>query len=159
MIKESRLKTGDKAPEFRLPDQAGETHSLKNYKGKWVVLYFYPKDDTTGCTKEACGIRDNFPKFKKMDAVVLGVSIDSPQSHTKFIKKYKLPFTLLADTEKAVVKKYGVWGKKQFMGRTYDGTFRTTFLIDQKGKIEKVYEKVTPEGHAEEVLRDLEELM
>ena len=146
------------APLFTLPDQNGKEHSLVDYADKWVLLYFYPKDDTPGCTKEACAIRDSFPNFKKLKITVLGVSVDSAASHKKFEKKYKLPFTLLSDDKKKVVKKYGVWGKKKFMGREYEGTLRTSFLIDPKGKIAKVYEDVKPEKHAEEVLRDLKRL-
>ena len=114
-----KLKVGQKAPDFTLPDQTGKTHKLSTYKGKWVLLYFYPKDDTPGCTKEACGIRDEFPKFKKMDAVVFGVSADSVERHKKFADKYKLPFTLLSDEDKKVLKLYEVWAKKKFMGREY----------------------------------------
>ncbi len=146
---------GKKAPDFKVLDQDGEQQSLSQYKGKWVLLYFYPKDDTPGCTKEACSLRDFFPKFKKLDAVVLGVSIDSPKKHTKFIEKFALPFTLLADENKEVVTAYGVWGLKKFMGREYMGTMRTSFLINPEGKIAKVYEEVKPEEHAEEVLNDL----
>jgi len=147
------------APTFTLPDQNGKEHSLEDYKGQWVLLYFYPKDDTTGCTKEACMMRDYFPNFKKADAKVLGVSVDSVASHKKFEEKYDLPFTLLADVEKKVVNEYGVWGKKKFMGREYDGTFRTSFIIDPKGKIAKIYEGVKPEIHAKEVIDDLAILM
>lgn len=148
-------KIGTNSPEFKLPDQDGKMHTLSDYKGKWVLLYFYPKDDTTGCTKEACGIRDGMPNFKKLKISVLGVSTDSVKSHKKFADKYKLPFTLLADEDKEVVKKYGVWGKKKFMGREYMGTYRTSFIIDPRGKITKIYENVVPATHAEEVLRDL----
>lgn len=154
-----KLKIGDTAPEFSLSDQNGKAHSLKDCRGKWVLLYFYPKDDTPGCTKEACMLRDNFSVFKKMDAVVFGVSVDSVKSHAKFVEKYTLPFTLLSDEEKEVVTAYGVWGKKKFMGKEYTGTLRTSFLIDPKGKIVKIYEDVKPAVHAEEVLRDLKELM
>lgn len=143
------------APLFILPDQDGKEHSLADYGGKWVLLYFYPKDDTPGCTKEACTIRDSFPDFKKLKINVLGVSVDSVASHKKFETKYELPFTLLSDDKKEVVKKYGVWGKKKFMGRVYEGTFRTSFLIDPKGKIAKIYEDVNPVVHAAEVLADL----
>ncbi len=146
------------APPFTLPDQNGKEHSLSDYEGKWVLLYFYPKDDTPGCTKEACTIRDSFPDFKKLKITVLGMSVDSVKSHKKFEEKYKLPFTLLSDDEKGVVKKYGVWGKKKFMGRVYEGTLRTSFLIDPKGKIAKVYEDVNPVMHAEEVLADMKAL-
>ncbi|OGL62915.1 peroxiredoxin [Candidatus Uhrbacteria bacterium RIFCSPHIGHO2_12_FULL_47_12] len=154
-----KLKLGDKAPDFLLPDQLGKMHSLKDQKGKWVLLYFYPKDDTPGCTKEACSIRDNFPKFKKLGLVVFGASVDSSKSHAKFVQKYELPFTLLADDDKELVKAYGVWGKKKFMGREYMGTKRWSFLIDPKGKIIKIYEDVKPEKHVDEVLADLKELM
>lgn len=154
----SMLNSGDKAPVFTLADQNGKEHSLKDYLGKWVLLYFYPKDDTPGCTKEACSLRDAFPRFKKLDATVFGVSVDSMKSHAKFAEKYSLPFTLLADPEKTLVQAYGVWGKKKFMGREYMGTNRMSFLIDPKGMIAKVYEKVKPEEHAEEVLADLNAL-
>jgi peroxiredoxin Q/BCP len=146
------------APPFTLPDQNGDEHSLADYKGKWVLLYFYPKDDTPGCTKEACTIRDSFPDFKKLKLTVLGMSIDNVKSHKKFEKKYELPFTLLSDDKKRVVKKYGVWGKKKFMGRVYMGTFRTSFLIDPRGKIVKIYEDVNPVTHASDVLTDLKKL-
>ncbi len=152
------LNIGDQALEFTLPDQDGKEHSLVDYKGKWVLLYFYPKDDTGGCTKEACALRDNLPRFKDIDAVVLGVSIDSVKSHKKFALKYGLPFTLLADESKEVVNRYGVWQLKKMYGREYMGTVRLSFLIDPSGKIAKIYEKVKPEKHAEEVLKDLEEL-
>ncbi len=152
------LKAGVKAPSFFLLDQQGKKHSLSQYRGKWVLLYFYPKDDTSGCTKEACAIRDEFPAFKKLSSVVLGVSIDAVSSHSKFADKYDLPFTLLADEKKEVVKKYNVWKKKSMYGREYMGTVRMSFLINPKGMIAKVYEKVKPEIHAEEVLADLKEL-
>lgn len=143
------------APAFSLPDQNGQIHKLSDYKGKWVLLYFYPKDDTAGCTKEACAIKDKFPSFTKLGAVVLGVSKDSSQSHDKFARKYKLPFTLLADESTQVQQSYGVWQEKSMYGRKYMGTARTSFLINPQGKIAKVYEKVKPETHASEVLRDL----
>jgi peroxiredoxin Q/BCP len=152
------VKINQKAPAFSLPDQAGTIHKLSDYKGKWVLLYFYPKDDTLGCTKEACMLRDNFPYFKKLKAVVLGASVDSVKSHDKFVKKYQLPFTLLADEDKKLVTDYGVWGEKKFMGRTYMGTNRMSFLINPEGKIAKIYEKVKPAEHAEQVLADLKEL-
>ncbi len=150
-----KLKIGQLAPDFKLPDQSGKEHKLLDYRGGWVLVYFYPKDDTPGCTKEACSIRDSFPKFNKLKAKVFGISVDSVKSHAKFAEKYKLPFTLLADEDKSVVKKYGVWAKKKFMGREYIGTLRTSFLINPKGKIIKIYENVKPEAHAEEVLNDL----
>lgn len=146
---------GQQAPEFTLPDQDGAKHALSSYLGKWVLLYFYPKDDTPGCTIEACTIRDQFKDFQKINAVVLGVSTDSVASHKKFALAYELPFTLLADENKEVVGQYGVFGEKKFMGRTYMGTSRTSFLIDPSGKVAKVYEKVKPELHAAEVLADL----
>lgn len=145
-------------PTFSLPDQNGKTHKLSDYKGQWALVYFYPKDDTPGCTKEACAIRDNFPAFKKLGIKVFGISVDSVKSHKKFAEKYDLPFTLLADEDKKVVKDWGVWGKKKFMGRDYMGTKRTSFLINSAGKVAKVYENVKPEIHAEEVLADLKAL-
>ncbi len=153
-----KLKPKAKAPAFCLPDQDGSLHAPRLYLGKWMLIYFYPKDDTPGCTKEACSIGDNFPAFKRLKLTVLGISTDSVKSHKKFADKYKLPFTLLADEKKEVVKKYGVYGKKKFMGREYMGTMRTSFLVDPHGKIAKVYEKVNPVTHAEEVLTDLKEL-
>ena len=132
---------------------------MSERKGQWTILYFYPKDDTPGCTTEACTLRDNFPKFKKTKAAILGISTDSNASHKKFADKYGLPFTLLADEDKTVVNKYGVWGEKSMYGRKYMGTMRTSFLIDPQGKIAKIYEKVKPERHADEVLEDLKELI
>jgi len=148
------LTMGSIAPEFTLPDQDGKPHGLAEYRGRWVLLYFYPKDDTPGCTTEACTIRDRHASFDAQRVVVLGVSTDSLASHKKFIKKYDLPFPLLADQEKEVVRAYGVWGKKKFMGREYTGTKRTSFLIDPNGKIAKIYEDVKPAAHADEVLAD-----
>lgn len=152
------LQVGQAAPEFTLPDQDGKEHSLKEYRGTWVLLYFYPKDDTPGCTKEACTLRDNFPDFGKLKAQVVGVSVDSVASHKKFTEKYSLPFTLLADEKKEVVGLYGVWDKKQFMGREYLGTMRTSFLVNPEGVIFKIYENVKPETHAAEVLQDLQQV-
>jgi peroxiredoxin Q/BCP len=146
------LKEGNVAPAFTTTDASGRTVKLKDYKGKKVVLYFYPKDDTPGCTKEACSFRDDFAAFKKRGINVLGVSPDSEASHKKFTEKYKLPFTLLTDPDHAIADAYGTYGQKKFMGRTYMGIHRTTFLIDEKGKIKKVFEKVKPEEHAREVL-------
>lgn len=137
-------KKGDKAPELQLPDQEGVVHTLSQYRGKWVLLYFYPKDDTPGCTKEACAIRDTMPQVSSAQLVVLGVSADSVESHKKFAEKYELPFTLLADKNKECISAYGV-------------TRRSSFLINPEGLIIKVYESVKPELHIEEVLRDLEE--
>lgn len=150
------LKVTQKAPAFTLPDQDGVMHSLKDYAGQWVLIYFYPKDDTPGCTKEACALRDEFPAFGKLKAKIFGVSADTVASHKKFATKYKLPFTLLADPEKGMIEAYGVWGKKKFMGREYLGISRSSYLINPEGKIEKVYEKVNPLTHADEVLTDLE---
>ena len=151
-----KLKEGTKAPEFSLPASNEKNISLKNFKGKErVVLYFYPKDDTPGCTVEACGFRDKIKEIEKLDAVLLGVSPDGVKSHNKFIEKFKLPFVLLADEEKEVCKKYGVWVKKSMYGREYMGVARTTFVIGKDGKIQKIYEKVKPEIHAEEVLAAL----
>lgn len=146
------LKPGDKAPAFTTTDQDGNTVSLKDFKGKKVVLYFYPKDDTETCTKEACNIRDNYAALKQHDIVVLGVSIDNEKSHKKFEKKYSLPFTLLTDVEQTIVNAYGVWDWKTFMGRTYMGTIRTTFLINEKGKIDHIIDKVVSKTHTEQIL-------
>jgi len=150
-------KEGSVAPNFAAKDANGETVRLKDLRGQKVVLYFYPKDDTPGCTKEACSFRDAFADFKKRDIKVLGVSIDSEVSHKKFAAKYKLPFTLLADPDHSIADAYGVYGEKKFMGRTYLGVKRVTFLIDEKGKVKKVFEKVKPEEHAEEVLAAFDE--
>jgi thioredoxin-dependent peroxiredoxin len=151
------IEVGIKAPDFMLPDQDGKMHKLSEYRGKPVVLYFYPKDDTPGCTKEACSFRDNFAQFKKAGIEVLGVSTDDPKSHTKFREKYHLPFTLLADTDKKVVKDYDVWVDKTNYGKTYFGTARTTFLIDKNGNIIHVFEHVKPEDHAQEVINRFSE--
>ncbi|MBU0750181.1 thioredoxin-dependent thiol peroxidase [Patescibacteria group bacterium] len=152
------IELGCNAPDFTLQDQEGEVHTLSAYQGKYVLLYFYPKDDTPGCTKEACAIRDVFPDFKKVNAVVFGISADTVASHKKFAEKYTLPFTLLADPEKKAVNAYGVWGLKKFMGREYEGVFRSSFLISPEGKIVKIYENVKPEVHAAEVLEDIRAL-
>ncbi len=151
-------KIGTKAPAFSASDQAGNIRSLKEYLGKWVILYFYPKDDTPGCTKEACAFRDGFHKFKRAGVEILGVSVDSVKKHQKFVEKYNLPFTLLSDESKSIVEAYGVWGKKKFMGREYLGTNRVSYLIDPKGKIAKAYESVKPDEHADEVLSDVKDL-
>jgi peroxiredoxin Q/BCP len=155
---ELRLKEGDRAPEFAATTNAGEKLSLEQLKGNPVVLYFYPKDDTPGCTKQACGIRDAYSEFKKAGAVVLGVSPDPVKSHVRFINKFELPFTLLADEDKAIANAYGVWGEKSFMGRKYMGNHRVTFLIDANGRIAKIWPAVKPETHAEEVLAAMREL-
>lgn len=149
------LTIGDVAPDFELIDQDGKTHKLSDYLGKKVVLYFYPKDNTPGCTKEACGFRDYFAEYRKNDIVVLGVSKDSEKSHSKFAEKYSLPFTLLSDTETTVAQAYGVWGLKKMMGREYYGMNRVTYVIDEDGKILRVYKKVKPDLHAAEILEDI----
>ncbi len=149
------LEEGKKAPEFKLKDQDGNLHSLKDYKGKNVVLYFYPKDNTSGCTAEACNFRDEFPKFKNINAEILGVSPDSVESHKKFADKYNLPFTLLADENKEVVEKYGVWKQKSMYGRKYMGVERTTIIIDTEGKIKKIFSKVKVPNHNQEVIEAL----
>jgi peroxiredoxin Q/BCP len=146
------LKPGDKAPAFTLPTDGNGEVSLAKLKGKTVILYFYPKDDTSGCTAEACGFRDNFPKFGKSDAVVIGLSRDSVASHDKFKKKYELPFTLAADVEGKVCEAYGAWVEKSMYGRKYMGIERSTFLIDGKGVIRNIWRKVKVPGHVEEVL-------
>ncbi len=146
------IKEGMKAPNFKLKDQNGKSISLKDYEGKNVVLYFYPKDDTSGCTAEACSFRDELPKFNNINAIILGVSPDSVQSHKKFEEKYNLPFTLLSDEDKVVVNKYEVWKEKSMYGRKYMGVERTTFIIDGTGKIKKIFNKVKVQGHNEEVL-------
>ncbi len=156
-MEEIDMQLGSHAPDFVLPDQNGKMHKLSDYQGQWVLLYFYPKDDTPGCTKEACTIRDAFPDFENLNAIVLGVSVDSVASHKKFAEKHQLPFTLLADEHKKVVNLYHVWAPKQFMGREYDGVLRMSFLIDPEGDIEKIYHNVKPEKHAAEVLHDLRE--
>ncbi len=150
-------KEGTAAPQFSTTDAEGATVRLKELRGHKVVLYFYPKDDTPGCTKEACSFRDAFSEFKKRGIKVLGVSPDSEKSHQKFVAKYDLPFTLLADKDHTIADAYGVYGQKKFMGRTYMGVIRTTFLIDEKGKIKKVFEKVKPAEHAQEVLDAFED--
>jgi thioredoxin-dependent peroxiredoxin len=146
------LEVGDRAPDFKTTDQDGDRVSLKDFHGRKVVLYFYPKDDTPGCTREACSFRDGFSRFRKRKIEVLGVSVDGEKSHKKFAEKYGLPFRLLADTGKKIVQDYGVWGEKSLYGRKFMGTNRVTYLIDEKGKIAGVWPRVKPEGHAEEIL-------
>lgn len=150
------LKEGDKAPDFAGIDQNEHTISLSDYKGKKLILFFYPKDNTPGCTAEACNLRDNFDDLKEKGYELLGVSPDSARKHQNFIKKHELPFPLLADTEKEVLNAYEVWGEKKFMGRTYDGVHRTTFIIDEEGKIEKVFKKVKTKAHTEQILEEME---
>ena len=152
---ELKLQEGDQAPAFTADTSGGGRLSLADFAGKNVILYFYPKDDTPGCTKEACAFRDGYADFKKRGAVVLGVSPDPVKAHDKFVKKFDLPFTLLADTEKKIVEAYGVWGEKVFMGRKYLGTHRVTFLIGPDGRIKKIWPKVKPDEHAAEVLAAL----
>lgn len=144
-----------KAKEFNLPGESGKVHKLSDYKGRWLVLYFYPKDDTPGCTKEACGFRDGLRQLEKLGVVVLGVSKDSPKSHQKFKEKYHLNFLLLSDESKEVLQAYGAWGEKSFMGRKFMGTLRKTYLIDPQGEVKKIYEKVDPTKHAAEILADV----
>lgn len=149
---------GKKAPLFTLENQDGKKISLKDFAGKNVILYFYPKDNTSGCTKEACNFRDDFPKFGKMKAVILGVSPDSVQSHKKFSEKYELPFDLLSDEKKQVLEKYGVWKEKSMYGRKYMGVERSTFVIDKTGKVMKIFRKVKVENHNDEVMKIIKEL-
>ncbi len=152
---ELKLKVGEVAPKFSVATSGGGKISLADYLGQSVILYFYPRDDTPGCTKEACAFRDGFADFKKKGAVIFGVSPDSVKSHDKFVEKFKLPFTLLADEDKKIVEAYGVWGEKSFMGRKYLGVYRVTFLIGPDGKIKKIWPLVKPEEHAAEVLAAL----
>ena len=152
---ELKLKEGDEAPAFAATTSDGRRVALSDFKGKNVILYFYPKDDTSGCTKEACAFRDDFADFKKKGAVILGVSTDPVESHSRFVEKYKLPFTLLADEDKQIVQAYGVWGEKSFMGRKYHGVHRVTFLIGPDGAIRKIWPAVKPAEHAREVLQAL----
>jgi len=146
------LKEGSKAPEFSLKDQKGKTHKLSEYKGKKIILYFYPRDNTPGCTKEACNFRDDDSQIRKKNAVVLGVSGDSVESHKKFQEKHALPFTLLSDPDKDVIKKYGAWKQKSMYGKTFLGIQRSTYVIDEKGKIIKVFDKVKVDNHSKEIL-------
>jgi len=146
---------GKKAPDFKLKDKDGNTVALSSFKGKNVVLYFYPKDDTSGCTAEACNFRDELPKFSKLNAEIIGISPDSSVSHKKFADKYELPFILLSDTEKKVLEAYGVWKEKSMYGRKYMGVERTTFVIGADGKIKKIFNKVKVPGHNQEVMEAL----
>jgi peroxiredoxin Q/BCP len=150
------LAVGAKAPEFTTTNQDGQPVSLSDFKGKKVVLYFYPKDHTPGCTKEACAFRDQFARFQQRNVEILGVSVDDAPSHRSFAEKHRLPFTLLADTDKRIVQAYGVWGEKSLYGKKYMGTHRVTYLIDETGTIAAVFPKVKPEKHAEEILAVLQ---
>ncbi len=152
------IKEGNKAPVFSLPDQDGKKVSLSDLRGKNIVLYFYPKDNTSGCTKEACQFRDAFPRFKGANALIIGISPDSVESHKKFEKKYELPFTLLSDEKKLVLEKYEVWKEKSMYGRKYMGVERTTFIIDKEGKIRNIFNKVKVSDHEKQVLQALKEL-
>lgn len=152
------LKLHQKAPAFSLQDQDGVTHTLKQYLGKKVLIYFYPKDDTPGCTTEACSFRDNYKALQEAGLVVVGISKDTVKSHKKFAEKFDLPFPLLADIDTTVCQAYGVWGKKKFMGREYMGISRQSFLIDEEGKIAKIYEEVKPKEHVGEVSLDVSKI-
>ena len=147
------LKAGDKAPDFKLISENGKEVTLKKLKGNKVVLYFYPKDNTPGCTAEACSLRDNYKRMLKEGYVVIGVSADTPVKHKKFIEKYDLPFPLIADEQLELIKAYDVWGKKKFIGKEFEGILRTTFVIDEKGMIEEVISKVDTVGHADQILK------
>ena len=148
------LNIGDEAPEINAKDENGNNFQLSTHKGKKIVLYFYPKDSTPGCTTQACNLKDNYAELQKRGYEVVGVSADSEVKHQKFIAKYDLPFTLLADTDKKVIQDYGVWGLKKFMGKEYDGIHRTTFVIDEEGKIEEIIQKVKTKAHTEQILKD-----
>ncbi len=147
-----KLVVGDAAPEFTATDQHGKEISLQSFKGRKVVLYFYPKDDTPGCTAEACNLRDNYDALLKKGYVVIGVSPDPLKSHVKFTEKYELPFPLIPDTEKSIIMAYGAWGPKKFMGKSYEGVLRSTFVIDENGFIEKIFTKVDTKNHTEQIL-------
>ncbi len=158
LTKNEMPKVGDKAPDFEALDQDGRKTTLKQFKGKMIVLYFYPRDNTPGCTKEACSLRDRYTRFKKKNIVILGISKDSQKAHLGFIEKYDLPFLLISDTDKKVQELYNVWQEKNMYGKKVMGTVRTTFIIGQDQKIVHVFNKVDCENHAEEVLEKLEEL-
>ena len=152
------ISAGIPAPDFELLDDSGTPRQLKDYRGRAVILYFYPADDTAGCTKEACNFRDDYSEYQKSDVTILGVSPDSVKSHVKFKEKYQLPFPLLADEGHKICDAYGVWGPKKLMGRDYEGVLRTTFLIDKQGSIAHVFENVRPSEHSTEVLKELNSL-
>lgn len=149
------LSEGMKAPEFNLTDSEGNQHQLSDYEGETIVVYFYPKDDTPGCTKEACSFRDAYADFKEAGVEVIGISPDTEKSHKKFANKYDLPFTLLSDPDHEVSEAYGVWGLKKYMGREYEGIYRTTFIIGPEGEIKRVFENVKPSDHSQEVLEEV----
>ena len=151
----THLKEGDKAPDFEGLNEKGEKVSLADYTGKKLILFFYPKDDSPGCTKEACNLRDNYKKLSKLGFDILGVSPDTSKKHQKFIDKYEFQYSLLADEDKETINSYGIWGPKKFMGREYDGLHRTTFVIDEEGRIEKIIEKVKTKDHAEQILEEM----
>lgn len=151
-----RPQKGDNAPHFEGPNEKGETVSLSDFKGKKLILFFYPKDDTPGCTAAACSLRDDYESLREHGFELLGVSPDNPKKHAKFIDKYNFPFSLLADEEKTTLKAYGAWGKKKFMGREYDGVLRSTFIIDEKGEIVEVIDKVKTKTHAQQINELLE---
>jgi peroxiredoxin Q/BCP len=151
----THLKEGDKAPNFSIENEKGELVSLSDYRGKKLILFFYPKDDTPGCTKEACNLRDNYSKLSKLGFEILGVSPDSSKKHQKFIDKYEFQFSLIADTEKQAINDYGIWGPKKFMGREYDGLHRTTFIIDEEGIIEGIIDKVKTKDHASQIMEEM----
>lgn len=151
------ITAGMAAPDFTLLDDNGKYVTLSSLRGQKIILYFYPKDDTPGCTTEACHFRDDYAEYEKLGVKILGISPNTVQSHGKFKSKYQLPFTLLADPDHKVCEMYGVWGRKKFMGKEFDGVFRTTFIIDQKGVIEKVYKNVKPEPHSQEILSNFKE--
>jgi peroxiredoxin Q/BCP len=151
------INAGQPAPEFSLADETGTLRRLADYRGQTIVLYFYPKDDTPGCTTEACNFRDDYSVYEKNGVTILGVSPDNPASHARFKQKFQLPFSLLADTDHALCEAYGVWGEKQFMGRAYMGALRTTFVISPDGMIKKVFENVKPADHSAEVLAAIKE--
>ena len=149
------LSVGQQAPEFELMDNEGNLHKLSDYRGQMTVVYFYPKDDTPGCTKEACSFRDTYADYKQAGVEIIGISPDSEKSHTKFIQKYELPFILLSDPDHEVCEAFGVWGVKKYMGREYDGVHRTTFIIGPDGVIKRVFENVKPADHSQEVLAEV----
>lgn len=152
----NKINEGEQAPNFKGKDQDGKEISLEQYKGKKLVLYFYPKDDTPGCTAEACNLRDNYQVLLDKGIQVVGVSADNEAKHQKFINKYELPFPLIADTEKEVIQAFGVWGEKKFMGKVYDGIHRVTYVMDENGKVIKRFDKVKTKAHAEEILEALQ---